>query len=154
MKVSIKKEEEQRGKMITINQLRFFLAVIQERGFSRAAEKCEVSQSSVSLAIKRLEFEMGTSLLERSKTHIKATPTGLQILPHVRKVLFHANKIKNIARGVKCRSAELGIKNKLNLVGERERKFLSYFKDDEIDKINILFSNIAKNERDKIQSVG
>ena len=52
---------------MTLNELRFIVAVAQERNFRRAAEKSFISQPALSLAIQKLEEELGLKIFERGK---------------------------------------------------------------------------------------
>lgn len=83
---------------MTLSELRFIVAVARERNFRRAAEKCFVSQPALSLAVKKLEDELGVMLFERSRTDISMTPIGEQIVEQSIKVLEEANRVKEIAR--------------------------------------------------------
>jgi len=72
-----------------MHQVRYFLAVADELNFSRAAEKCNVSQPSLSRAIQLLEREFGGQLFRReySRTHLslgKDAPNGRAIQRHGR----------------------------------------------------------------------
>ncbi|NOS95500.1 MAG: LysR family transcriptional regulator, partial [Methylotenera sp.] len=55
---------------MTLSELRFVVAIAKERNFRRASEKCFVSQPALSLAIKKLEDELGVMIFERSRTDI------------------------------------------------------------------------------------
>ena len=55
---------------MTFNELRYLVAVAQERNFGRAAHKCFVSQPALSVAIQKLEEELGTRLFERGKNEV------------------------------------------------------------------------------------
>ncbi|EME17656.1 LysR family transcriptional regulator [Rhodococcus triatomae] len=68
-------------------QLRYFLAVSEELSFSRAAEKCFISQSAISHQISKLEHEVGTSLFDRSTRVVKPTPAGFRLVPIAQQVL-------------------------------------------------------------------
>ena len=83
---------------MSISELRFIVAVAQERNFRRAAEKCFVSQPALSLAIKKLEEELGIVIFERSRTEVSLTDIGAQIINQATKVLFEATQIKEIAK--------------------------------------------------------
>ena len=61
---------------MTLSELKFVIAVAKERNFRRAAEKCFVSQPALSLAIKKLEEELGVLIFERSRTDVSPTPIG------------------------------------------------------------------------------
>jgi Bacterial regulatory helix-turn-helix protein, lysR family len=61
------------------NQVRYFLALCEEKNFTRAAKRCGVSQPSVSNAIKRLEEELGGDLFHRTKNGAKLSPLGAAI---------------------------------------------------------------------------
>ena len=56
------------------NQVRYFLALCEEKNFTRAAKRCGVSQPSVSNAIRRLEEELGGDLFHRTKNGAKLSP--------------------------------------------------------------------------------
>lgn len=63
-----------------LRQLKYFLAVAEELNFSRAAERCYVSQSAISLQIAKLEREMGEALFERSSRTVRLTVVGAQLV--------------------------------------------------------------------------
>jgi hypothetical protein len=65
------------------NQVRYFLALCEEKNFTRAAKRCGVSQPSVSNAIKRLEEELGGDLFHRTKNGAKLSPLGVAIRPYL-----------------------------------------------------------------------
>lgn len=58
---------------MTLIELKFIVAVAQERNFRRAAEKCFVTQPALSLGVKKLEDELGVTLFERSRTEVTLT---------------------------------------------------------------------------------
>ena len=82
---------------MTLTELRYIVALAQEGNFSRAAERCSVSQPTLSVAIARLEEELGTPLFERGKSHITATPIGSQVVLQAKRVLVEADEVKTIA---------------------------------------------------------
>ena len=84
---------------LTLNELRYIVAVAQERSFGRAAAKCFVSQPALSVAIQKLEEELGAPLFERGKTEITITPVGERIVEQAQKVLEEAARIREIAIG-------------------------------------------------------
>ncbi len=83
---------------MTLSELRFVVAVARERNFRRAAEKCFVSQPALSLAVKKLEEELGVMIFERSRTDVSMTPIGEKIIEQAIRALEEANRIKEIAR--------------------------------------------------------
>jgi len=70
-----------------LHQLRYFVAVAEERHFTKAARGLHVAQPSVSRAIRVLEEELGTSLFHRMKGNVALTPAGETLLPWARRVL-------------------------------------------------------------------
>src|SRR5262245_4246953 len=80
------------------NQVRYFLALCEEKNFTRAAKRCGVSQPSVSNAIKRLEEELGGDLFHRTKNGAKLSPLGAAIRPYL-------DQINECAEGVKREAA-------------------------------------------------
>ena len=64
---------------MTLTELRYIVALAQEQHFGRAAERCHVSQPTLSIAVKKLEEELGV-LFERGKQKILPTPLGEKIV--------------------------------------------------------------------------
>lgn len=83
---------------MTLTELRYIVAVARERHFGRAAETCFVSQPTLSVAIKKLEDELGVMIFERGGSEVGITPIGMQIINQAKKVLEASSEIKEIAR--------------------------------------------------------
>ncbi len=83
---------------MTLNELRYVIAVAQERNFRRAAEKSFISQPALSLAIQKLEEELGVKIFERGKSEISITPIGVQIVEQAQRVMEEAGRIREIAK--------------------------------------------------------
>lgn len=83
---------------MTLNELRYIVAVAQERNFRRAAEKSCISQPALSLAIQKLEEELGVQIFERGKNEVSVTPLGAQIIEQAQRVLEEAGHIREIAK--------------------------------------------------------
>lgn len=82
---------------MTLNELRYIVAVAQESNFRRAAERVFVSQPALSLAIQKLEEELGVQIFERSRTAVKMTPTGELIVAQAQRALEEVAQIREIA---------------------------------------------------------
>jgi LysR family hydrogen peroxide-inducible transcriptional activator len=82
---------------MTLTELRYIVTLAQERHFGRAAEKCFVSQPTLSVAVKKLESELNTVLFERSKNAIRPTPLGEQIIQQADKILAETRILKELA---------------------------------------------------------
>lgn len=83
---------------MTLTELKYIVAVARERHFGRAAEACFVSQPTLSVAIRKLEEELGVVLFERGGTEISVTDVGLRVIGQAQKVLEEAAMVKEIAR--------------------------------------------------------
>jgi len=83
---------------MTLNELRYLVAVAQEKSFGRAAAKCFVSQPALSVAIHKLEDELGSLLFERGKSEITVTPVGERVVEQAQRVLEEASRIRELAR--------------------------------------------------------
>ena len=70
-----------------LRRLRYFVAVAEEGGLHRAAERLNVSQSALSRRIRELEIEIGQDLFERLPTGVRLKPPGLILLDHARSIL-------------------------------------------------------------------
>jgi|GEM_PF-6301629 len=73
--------------MINLKHLGYFNSVVQHDGFSNAAEKLEISQSALSIQIKKLEISLGTTLIDRDFKKLKLTKQGQEVF-ELTKVLF------------------------------------------------------------------
>lgn len=85
---------------MTLTELRYIVALAQEQHFGRAAERCHVSQPTLSIAVKKLEEELGV-LFERGKQKILPTPLGQKIVAMAARVLEQAAAIKDVAEADK-----------------------------------------------------
>ena len=83
---------------MTLTELKYIVAVARERHFGRAAEACFVSQPTLSVAIKKLEEELGVQLFERGNVEVAVTPVGEQIVEEAQRVLEQTNTIREIAQ--------------------------------------------------------
>ena len=82
---------------MTLTELRYVVALARERHFGRAAEKCFVSQPTLSVAVKKLEEELGVALFERGGNEVTVTPVGMRIVEQAQRVLEEASVIRNLA---------------------------------------------------------
>ena len=82
---------------MTLTELRYLVAVARERHFGHAAESCFVSQPTLSVAIKKLEEELGVALFERGPGEVAVTPVGQRIVEQAQRVLEEASRIRDLA---------------------------------------------------------
>jgi LysR family transcriptional regulator, hydrogen peroxide-inducible genes activator len=82
---------------MNLQELRYLVAVAEQRHFGRAAQACNVSQPTLSSQIKKLEDELGVTLLERTNKRVALTPVGSQILEHAKRALTEATQIERVA---------------------------------------------------------
>lgn len=81
-----------------LTSLRYLVAFADEGSFSRAAEKCHVSQPTLSVALQNLESELGIALIERNKGHVALTDIGWQVVAQARKALDETRRIEQVAQ--------------------------------------------------------
>jgi LysR family hydrogen peroxide-inducible transcriptional activator len=84
-----------------LHQLRYFIAVARLRNFSRAADRCHVSQPSLSQQIMKLEDELGERLFERTKRKVELTPAGELFLEHAMHVTDEIELARDAVRDVR-----------------------------------------------------
>jgi DNA-binding transcriptional LysR family regulator len=77
-----------------LRQLQYFVAVAEEANFTRAAERVHISQSGVSAQVRRLEQELGATLIDRSARTATLTAAGEAALDHAREVLSAAQAVR------------------------------------------------------------
>ena len=83
---------------MTFNELRYIVAVAQERNFRRAAGKSFISQPALSLAIQKLEQELDIKIFERGKNDVTVTPIGAEIVEQAHRALEEVERIRELAR--------------------------------------------------------
>lgn len=83
---------------MTLTELRYIVAVARERHFGKAAKACFVSQPTLSIAIKKLEDELGVQLFERRASDITVTPVGELVVEQAQRALEAAAGVKQIAQ--------------------------------------------------------
>lgn len=82
----------------TLTDLRYLIALSEELHFAKAAEKCFVSQPTLSIAIKKLEENLGVTIFERQNHGLLVTNIGQKILNQAKKVLNESSLIEQIAK--------------------------------------------------------
>ncbi len=86
---------------MTLTELKYVLAVARERHFGRAAEACFVSQPTLSVAIKKLEEELGVTLFERGSGELSITPAGERVAEQAALIFELVDGIKDLAAEAK-----------------------------------------------------
>jgi DNA-binding transcriptional LysR family regulator len=91
---------------VTLRQLRAFIAVAEAQHFTRAAERLDTSQSSISTLVRELEDNLGLKLFDRHTRMLRLTQAGAEILPLARKamadldtVLGSSAELRTLGRG-------------------------------------------------------
>lgn len=82
---------------MTLNELRYIVAVARERHFGRAAEACHISQPTLSVAVRKLEEDLGVALFERNPGEVAITPVGRRIVEQAQRVLEETAVIRQLA---------------------------------------------------------
>ncbi|WP_295887306.1 LysR substrate-binding domain-containing protein [uncultured Thiohalocapsa sp.] len=83
---------------MNLRDIKYILAVAETRHFGKAAERCFVSQPTLSGQIKKLEDQLGVVIFERTNRSVEVTPIGEQILEHARLLVEQADAIEQVAR--------------------------------------------------------
>lgn len=82
---------------MTLQELRFLVALATEKHFHNAAKKCHVSQPTLSIAIKKLENELGVALFERHKNSVRVTNVGEDVVMRAKRVLNEVDILKEVS---------------------------------------------------------
>jgi len=82
---------------MTLTELRYIVTLARERHFGRAAERCHVSQPTLSVALKKVEQRHGIVLFERSSADVRLTSIGEQVAAQAERVLAEAARLEEIA---------------------------------------------------------
>ncbi len=87
------------SRLPTVKQLRYFVALAEEKHFGRAAAQCFVSQSAFSVAIRELETLLGADLVDRTNRQVTITATGKEVATLARLCLQDLGALVEAARG-------------------------------------------------------
>ena len=82
---------------ITLTELRYLIALDKERHFGRAAKRAFVSQPTLSVAVKKLEGELGVTVFERNRGEARVTPIGRRIIEQAYRVLGEVSELESVA---------------------------------------------------------
>ena len=98
--------------MPTLRQLDYLVAIAETRHFRRAAQRCNTSQSTLSVQLKALEERLGVDLVERAKSPVELTAVGLEVVKVARRMLCDAQAIRDFAnshQGLRAGAVTLAI---------------------------------------------
>ena len=83
---------------MTLSELRYLVAVADLRHFGHAAERCHITQSTLSTQLRKLEDFLGITLFERANRPVTVTPIGESIVIRARRIIEEADQICDLAR--------------------------------------------------------
>jgi LysR family hydrogen peroxide-inducible transcriptional activator len=86
---------------MNIQQLEYILAVDSHRHFATAADKCNVTQPTLSMMIRKLEDELGVRIFDRSKQPVEPTSEGREVILRARQIMADVNHLKEFAKGLR-----------------------------------------------------
>jgi LysR family hydrogen peroxide-inducible transcriptional activator len=85
---------------MTLQDLRYVVALAEHAHFGRAAAACDIAQSTLSLQIKNLEIELGVTLFERTTKSVSVTAIGTEIAGRARQVLADVEAIMSVGQHI------------------------------------------------------
>ncbi len=97
---------------MTLQELKYLVALADHGHFGRAAEACFITQSTLSTQIKKLEDFLGVTLFDRSLKRVTPTPIGREILQSARNIVEESERIREVARHAQdpmARTIHLGV---------------------------------------------
>ena len=137
-----------------LRHLRYFVAVAEELNFTRAAQRLNTAQPSLSQQIKQLEAHVGVPLLDRTKRHVALTAGGKVLLRESREILAHLERAKQwTVRAEQGKSAELVI----GVVPAAEIKILPKLiplAKRKLPKVRLVFHNLPSAEQKRLLATG
>lgn len=86
---------------MTLQQMRYIVAIDDYRNFGKAAEACDLTQSTLSLMVKKMENELGVLLFDRNAHPVAPTEIGRKVIDQARIVLYNVGQIEEITRSEK-----------------------------------------------------
>lgn len=92
---------------MSIRALRYLIALAECLSFTRAAERCSVTQSTLSIQLRKLEEYLGVRLFERNRAHVALTEDGRKVLRFARVAVRAADRIVTVSRKGRAHGAPL-----------------------------------------------
>ncbi len=137
-----------------LRHLRYFVAVAEELNFTRAAQRLNTAQPSLSQQIKHLETEVGVALLDRSKRHVALTEGGKVFLADAKEILARLDRaVQHAVRAQQGRSTELVI----GVVPAAEIKILPKLiplVERKLPRVRLVFHNLPSAEQKRMLATG
>lgn len=118
---------------LNLNLLKYFYEVVNEKNITKASEKLNVSQPAITKAIKELENELNTTLLERNKKGVIPTEEGIILYEHTKEILNNLETTVNIIETNKNKGGTLYIGTTTTNFGLFVQDILKKFRDDNPD---------------------
>ncbi|WLQ15130.1 LysR family transcriptional regulator [Hahella aquimaris] len=87
---------------MTLKELAYIVAVAEELHFHRAAERCHVTQSTLSIQLKKCEDYLGVQIFRRNRHLVEITPEGKEIVRLAQKALAAAEQIRSLSRDLRA----------------------------------------------------
>jgi len=117
---------------VSLDQLRAFIAAVEEGSFSAGARKLHRAQSAISELVSNLEAQLGVVLFDRSERYPKLTPAGIQLVADARSVVANVDllkaRAKGISRGLESElSAVVDVLFPIEAIAESAREFREKF---------------------------
>ena len=116
---------------MVLRQLEYLVALAREKHFGRAAEACHVSQPTLSAAIRLLEEDLGTPIVERGHRFVGLTPQGRVAVEHAQRILAEAESLRRsleeIDKGLSGRLRLGAIPTALPIVSKITGPFVARF---------------------------
>ncbi len=131
---------------MTIIQLSYIIAVDNYKSFGKAAEKCFITQPTLSMQIQKLEDELGILLFDRSKQPVKTTDIGIKIIEQARAVLYEFSRINDV---IDQEKKEVGGTFKIGIIPTIAPNLLPLFIQNVInkyEKLEIVIDELQTNE--------
>ena len=92
---------------MSIRALRYLIALAECLNFTRAAERCSVTQSTLSIQLRKLEEYLGVRLFERDRAHVALTEEGRRVLRFARVAVRAADRIVSVGRDGRVRNSAI-----------------------------------------------
>jgi LysR family hydrogen peroxide-inducible transcriptional activator len=103
---------------MSIRALRYLIALADCLSFTRAAERCSVTQSTLSIQLRKLEEYLGVRLFERDRSHVALTEDGRKVLRFARVAVRAADRIVTVSRARRDRSTAIAAVPSESLIDE------------------------------------